>query len=51
MTVLLTKLQAAERVRWHPEHVMRGARAGRFSGAATSTTLAVIHAWLYGLRT
>ena len=30
MTVLLTKRQVAERVGWHPEHVMREARAGRF---------------------
>ena len=30
MTVFLTKLQVAERVGWHPEHVMREARAGRF---------------------
>ena len=30
MTILLTKQQVAERVRWHPEHVMREARAGRF---------------------
>ncbi len=30
MTVLLTKRQVAERVGWHPEHVMREARADRF---------------------
>ena len=30
MTVLITKRQVAERVGWHPEHVMREARAGRF---------------------
>ncbi len=30
MTVLLTKCQVAERVGWHPEHVMHEARAGRF---------------------
>ena len=51
MTVILIKRQVAERVGWHPEHLMREARAGRFSGAAPSTTLAVIHACLYGLRT
>ena len=30
MINLLTKRQVAERVGWHPEHVMREARAGRF---------------------
>ncbi len=27
---LLTKREAAVRLRWHPEHLMREARAGRF---------------------
>ncbi len=30
MTVFLTKGEVAERVGWHPEHLMREARAGRF---------------------
>ena len=30
MTNLLTKQQVAQRVGWHPEHIMREARAGRF---------------------
>ena len=30
MITLLTKRQAAAVVGWHPEHVMREARAGRF---------------------
>ncbi len=30
MTNLLTKQQVAQRVGWHPEHMMREARAGRF---------------------
>ncbi len=30
MTNLLTKQQVTERIGWHPEHVMREARAGRF---------------------
>ena len=30
MTNLLTKQQVTERVGWHPEHLMREARAGRF---------------------
>ena len=30
MTNLLTKREAAALVGWHPEHVMREARAGRF---------------------
>ncbi len=30
MINLLTKRPVAERVGWHPEHVLREARAGRF---------------------
>ena len=30
MTILLSKRRVAARLGWHPEHVMREARAGRF---------------------